>query len=88
MMVGGGVGGGLLVNPIAALTAVGTLLQARQLRSMLMTKTGRNFLLAASDMQPGSSALQKRLDAFLQTLPAGAAGVGATVRAREETAAQ
>jgi hypothetical protein len=85
-MIGGGVGGGVLINPIAAVAAVGTLLQARQLRSVLMTTRGRNFLLAASDMQPGSSAFQKRLDAFLRTLPAGSAGTVAAARAPEETA--
>ena len=84
-----GVGGLAIGAGVASLpTVLGTILSAQGLRTMLMTKTGRNFLLAASDMQPGSSAFQKRLDAFLQTLPVGAAGVGAVERAQEETAAR
>jgi hypothetical protein len=57
--------------------AIGALASSQGLRTLLMTKPGRNLLLAASDMQPGSSALQKRLDTFLRTSPEAAALVGA-----------
>jgi hypothetical protein len=58
--------------------AIGALTSAQGLRTLLMTKPGRNLLLAASDMQPGSSALQKRFDTFLRTSPEAARLVGAT----------
>lgn len=57
--------GGLAAVPYA----VKALTIGQGLRMMLMTQRGRNFLLAASDMQPGSSAFQKRLDTFLRTSP-------------------
>lgn len=74
------VGGGLW-SPAAV---GGSLLSANGLRTMLMTRPGRNFLLAASDLQPGSAAFQRALDRFLRTAPAATAGVGAGLRAVEE----
>jgi hypothetical protein len=68
----------------AVLYAVKALTIGQGLRMMLMTTRGRNFLLAASDMQPGSSALQKRLDTFLRTSPEAAALVGAARSQRQE----
>ena len=63
--------------------AIGALTSSQGLRMLLMTKPGRNFLLAASDMQPGSSALQKRLDAFLKTSPDAARLVAAARNAAQ-----
>ena len=69
-------------------TALQALLSAQGLRTMLMTQRGRNFLLAASDMQPGSAVFQKRLDTFLRQMPAAAGPIGAAGRSTEETPAR
>jgi hypothetical protein len=68
--------------------AATTLLTTNGLRTLFMTRPGRNFLLAASDLQPGSAAFQRTLDRLLRTLPQGAAGVGAVTRASEGPAAE
>lgn len=58
---------------------------AKGLQMLFMTRPGRNFLLAASDLQPGSPAFTRRLDQFLRS-PAVApvvAGTQGAVRAQE-----
>jgi hypothetical protein len=73
-------GTGAAVSLPAAVTA---LLTTNGLRTMFMTRPGRNFLLAASDMQPGSAGFQRALDRYLRTLSPAVAGVGAVRRASE-----
>ena len=59
---------------------------AKGLQLLFMSRPGRNFLLAASDLQPGSPAFTRRLDQFLRS-PAVApvvAGAQGAVRAQGE----
>jgi len=63
-LVQGGIIGGVLWNPALAAQLFGS---AKGAQWLFMTRPGRNLLLAASDLQPGSSALTRHLDRALRS---------------------
>jgi len=57
-------GGAATVDPA---TMAQVFAGAKGLQLLFMTRPGRNFLLAASDLQPGSAAFTRRVDTFLRS---------------------
>lgn len=71
-------GGAATLNPA---TIAQVFAGAKGLQMLFMTRPGRNFLLAVSDLQPGTPAFTRQLDRFLRSpavapVVAGAQGAG------------
>ena len=65
LLVGGLLAGGSVALDVASMGKL--FASARGLQALFMTRPGRNFLLASSDLQPGSSAFTRRVDQFLRS---------------------